>query len=170
MTRFYTHFMAILQKRYPVKSDLVNALTDLLHLEKESIYRRLRYDVYFTAEEMMRIAGAWNISLDNIVSTYPDKTMPFHLQMTGFVDPTEEDYAILEQHNRGLELVAADPKGFAIEIVNALPRGLYARSEHLTRFFSMKWYHKYKPEKALAFSQVRIPQRLRNIDLEYIAG
>ncbi len=168
MSRSYTNFLELLQERYTVKSDLVNALMELLHLEKESIYRRLRRDVNFTAEEMMRIAGAWSISLDNIVSIHPDKTMPFRLQMTEFVDPSEDDYAILERHNRDLESVAADNDSFAIEIVNALPRGLYARSEPLTRFFSMKWCHKHKPEKALPFSRVHIPERLRKIDLEYV--
>ena len=168
MGHLYNNFLASLQTRYPVKSDLVNALADMLHLEKESVYRRLRGDVHFSAEEMMRIAGKWDISLDNIVSANPGKTLPFSLHMVEFLEPTEEDYAILEQHNRDLELVAADPKGFGIEIVNALPRALYARSEHLARFFSMKWCHKFKPENALPFSRVQMPKRLRKIDLEYI--
>jgi hypothetical protein len=88
--------------------------------------------------------------------------------MLEFIDPGEDDNAIREQHNRDLELVAADPGGFAIEIVHALPRGLYARSEHLTRFFNMKWRHKFSPEKALTFGEVRIPERMRKLDLEYI--
>ncbi len=95
MGHFYTDFMVVLQGRYPVKSDMVSALTELLHIEKESVYRRLRGDVNFTAEEMMRIAGAWHISLDNIVSPHPDKNRTFHLQTTGFVNPAEEDYAII---------------------------------------------------------------------------
>ncbi len=169
MGQLYDNFLAALLARYPVKSDLVNALSDLLRLEKESVYRRLRGDVHFSAEEMMRVAGKWNISLDNMVSANPAKTRPFNLNMVEFLDPTEEDYAILEQHNRDLEMVAADPDGFAIEIVNTLPRGLYARSEHLTRFFSMKWCHKFKPENALPFGSVQVPERLRKIDLEYIA-
>ncbi len=168
MKHFYDNFLLALEERYPSKSDLVNALVDLLHLEKESIYRRLRRDVYFSAEEVMRIAGTWNISLDNIVSLHPKKTRPLRLKMVEFVDPQEEDYAILEQHNRDLELIASDPDGVAIEIVNALPRGLYARSEPLTRFFNMKWRHKYAPEKALNFCDIHIPERMRKLDLEYI--
>jgi hypothetical protein len=168
MEHFYNNFLEALQERYPIKSDLVNALTDLLDLEKENIYRRLRKNVWFSVEETMRIAAAWDISLDNIVSLNPRKTHPFRLKMIDFADPQEEDYAILEQHNRDLELVAADPQGMAIEIVNALPRGLYARSEHLTRFFIMKWRHKYSPGRALSFGEIRLSDRMRKLDQEYI--
>jgi hypothetical protein len=168
MIPFYDNFILALEERYPDKPERVNALTDLLRLEKESIYRRLRGEVLFTAAEVLRIAGAWNISLDNITSANPEKTRPFRFKSVEFVDPTEEDYAILERHNHDLELIASDPDGMAIEVVNGLPRGLYARSEHLTRFYTMKWRHKYSPEKALNFSEIQIPQRMRELDREYI--
>lgn len=168
MERYYDNFLAALEERYTSKADLVNSLADLLHLEKESVYRRLRKNVSFSADEIMRIAGAWNISIDNIVSANFGKGSPFSLKQVEFVDPSEEDYAIIEQHNRDLELVAADPHGISIEIVNALPRGLYARSEPLTRFFTMKWRHKFSPEKALTFGEIHIPERMRKLDLEYV--
>ncbi len=169
MDTFYENFLESLAERYPVKSALAGALADLLRIEKESVYRRLRGDVNFTAHEVMRVAAAWNLSLDRIVAGGSGKTAPFRLKMISFVDPTEEDYAILEQHNRDLELVAADPDGVAVEILNALPRGLYARSEHLTRFFNMKWRHLSGPEEALPFARVEVPPRMRRIDLDYIA-
>jgi hypothetical protein len=168
MTPFYDNFLMALEERYPDKPNRVNALMNLLKLEKESIYRRLRKDVYFAAEEVMRIAAAWNISLDNIVAVNREKTRPFRLKTVEFIDPSEEDYAIMERHNRDMALVASDPNGLAVEVVNGLPRGLYARSEHLTRFFNMKWRHKHSPEKALNFSDVQIPERMKELDREYI--
>lgn len=168
MTQFYDNFLAALGERYPVKSDLVAALVDLLRLEKESVYRRLRRMVYFSAEEVMLIAGAWNISLDNIVSAHPTRSHQFRFSKVDFASPGEEDYAILERHNRDLALVAADPTGMAVEIVNALPRGLYARSEALSRFFTMKWRHKMSPERAMAYAEVELSERMRALDREYI--
>lgn len=168
MIRYYDNFLAALEERYPVKGELARALVDLLRLEKESVYRRLRRDVYFSADEVMQIAGAWNISLDNIVSANPGKNHSFCFKAVDLVEPSEEDYAILERHNRDLELVAADPRGMAIEIVNSLPRGLYARSGPLTRFFTMKWRHKFSPEEALPFGAIEIPERMRDLDSEYI--
>jgi hypothetical protein len=168
MMQHYDSFLIALEEHYPNKADRVNALTDLLGQEKENIYRRLRGDVYFTAEEVMKIAGAWNISLDNIVAVNPQKTRPFRLKTVEYVDPTEEDYVIIERHNHDLALVAADPAGLAVEVVNSLPRGLYARSEHLTRFFTMKWRYKYSSDKALKLKDIQIPERMRELDREYI--
>jgi hypothetical protein len=168
MERLYDSFLAVLGERYPNKPDLVNALMDLLHLEKESIYRRLRRDVYFSAEEMLRIAGAWDISLDGVVSANREKVFPFSFKTVDYVDLSEEDYAILEQHNRDIETVARDPAGMAIEVLNSLPRGLYSRSEPLTRFFTMKWRHKHSPHGAIPFSDIVVPERMREIDRELI--
>jgi hypothetical protein len=168
MTSFYDKFLLSLHERFPGKSNLVNAIADLLPLEKESIYRRLRGEVLFTAAEMMHLAGVWNISLDSIVAANPEKTSPFHLKAVDFIDPTEEDYAILEQHNRDLALVADAPDGIAIEVVNTLPRGLYSRSEHLTRFFTMKWRYKNRPETLHGFDEIRVPDRMRELDEEYV--
>ncbi|MDR2936017.1 MAG: hypothetical protein LBU80_01570 [Rikenellaceae bacterium] len=168
MGQLYDNFLAVLEERYPHKPDLVSALMNVLHLERESAYRRLRKDVYFSSEEMIQIAGAWNISLDNIAYANQSKIRPFRFKMVEYLDPQEEDYVILEQHNRDLEIVARDPDGMAIEVVNALPRGLYVRSEPLTRFFTMKWRYKNSPEEAIPFYEAHIPERMRKLDLEYV--
>jgi len=166
---FYDNFLRALEERYPRKSDLANALMEVLTLEKESVYRRLRKDVYFSVEETMQIAKAWNISLDNIIQTNPSKTRPFHFNMVEYVHPREADYKILENFNRNLELIAQDPGGKMIEVLNALPRGLYCRSEHLTRFVTMKWLYKYgNSEDIVPFSGIQIPERMRAIDMEYV--
>jgi len=166
---FYDNFLRAIEERYPRKSDLANALMEVLTLEKESVYRRLRKDVYFSVEETMQIAKAWNISLDNIIHTNPGKTRPFHFNMVEFLHPREADYRILEHFNRNLEIITQDPEGKMIEVLNALPRGLYCRSEHLTRFMTMKWLYKYgDPEDIVPFSGIQIPERMRALDLEYV--
>lgn len=169
MKQFYDKFLAALEERYPHKSDLVNALSKMLSLEKESVYRRLRKDVYFSAEEVMRIANEWSMSLDNITCSNPGKFRPFHYEMVDWNSPAEEDYAILERYNSNMELVAKDPDGKMYEILNSLPRSLYGRSESLTRFFTMKWFYKYgNSGKPLAFRDITITNRMREIDIEHI--
>jgi len=169
MTHHYDNFLAALTARFGSKSELAGALMELLYLEKESVYRRLRKDVYFSAEEVMRIAGAWNISLDNIVSADPGKTRPFHFKMIRYADPAEADYRMLEQFNRDLRSVAGDPAGRMYEMLNSLPRGLYGRSEPLTRFFTMKWLYKFgSPDETRGFGDIRVSERMRALDLEHI--
>ncbi len=169
MGQLYDKFLAALSERYPRKSDLVNELTHLLHLEKESVYRRLRKDVYFSAEETMRIAAAWSISVDNITKLNSEKNRPSHLRMVNYADPEESDYLLLEQYNRDLELIARDPEGRIYEVLNSLPRGLFCRSEILTRFFTMKWYYKYANcDRTRPLSDIHITDRMRTIDAEMI--
>lgn len=166
---FYDNFLVALEARYPQKSDLVNALTDILVPEKESIYRRLRRDVFFSAEEMMKIASAWNMSIDNIICSNPEKIRPFQYEMVDYNEPSESDYSILERFNRDMELVTDDPESKIYEVINAFPRALYVRSEPLTRFMTMKWLYKYgQSGDVLKFCDVKTTERMLEIDREYV--
>ncbi len=164
MTQFYDMFLASLTERYPHKADLVNALVNTLHLEKESVYRRLRKDVYFSADEMLKIASAWDISLDNIAYPNPQKVRPFQLKLVEFADPKEDDYDFLERHNKNLELVAKDSGGQMFEVLNSVPYRQYLQSEILTRFFTMKWLYKYDfSGRARPLSEIHISDRMRKL-------
>ena len=169
MTHFYDNFLNALEERFPRKSDLVSALAELLPLERESLYRRLRKEVYFSAEETMLVAQAWNISLDNIIHVQTNKTRPFYSNMIEYVHPQEADYAILERYNHDLELFVQDPNGKRVEVITALPRSLYSRSEPLTRLFTMKWLFKYgRAQDVMNYGNITIPERMRKLDLEYV--
>jgi hypothetical protein len=170
MERFYyDNFLQALEERYPRKSDLANALMDILPIEKESIYRRLRKDVYFTVDETMLIADTLNISLDSVIRAHPTKTRPFQFNMIEFVNPRESDYKILENYNRDVKAVCKDPNGKMFEVLNALSRSLYGRSELLTRFVTMKWLYKFgMPQEVMPFGEIHIPDRMRELDLEYV--
>lgn len=169
LKQYYDKFLTALEDRYPQKYDLVQALSEILLLEKESIYRRLRKDVLFSAEEIMRIANMWSMSLDNIVCTNPEKIRPFHYEMVDWNSPTEDDYSILERFNRNMELVASDPDGKMYEVLNSLPRGIHSRSDILTRFFTMKWHYKYGAEgKPVALKDIKITDRMRQLDMEHV--
>ena len=167
MGHFYDNFLKTLEKRYPRKADLVNALMDILPLEKESIYRRLRKDILFTAEETMRIANVWNISLDTITSLSPDITRPFCFHMIEYLNPKEVDYSLLEKYNSYIEIAGKDPEGKMIQVTKTLPRALYSRSEALTQFFTMKWLYDMSGD-TVAFGNIKIPERMRAMDLQYV--
>jgi hypothetical protein len=42
---WYDNFMRALSEKYPKKAELAQTLSDLLFLEREAVYRRLRQDV-----------------------------------------------------------------------------------------------------------------------------
>jgi DNA-directed RNA polymerase subunit F len=168
MDHFYDNFLSALSERYPRKSDVVNALADILPIEKESIYRRLRKNIYFTLEEAMQIAAAWRISLDNIASSIPQKSGPFQYNMVDYLNPQADDYRFFEQFASVMELIANDPNGVVVEISNTLPSILYFGYDNMTRFFAMKWYYKYDiQENPLIFGDIHRPERMRMLEREY---
>ena len=169
MNNYYDKFLKALSERYPSRPELVAALQDTLSISKENIYRRLRRDVIFTPEEMMRIADAWNMSLDNVISTCGGRTSSLRFSLIDYINPDEHDYSLFGQYNGMLELVAQDPDGEFTEMSNTLPGSLYNKSDNLLRFFTMKWFYKYGgSENVTPMSEIRIPERMRDLEREYV--
>ena len=87
-------FIKALYERYPQKSQLMQALADLLHIEREAVYRRLRQDVVFSMQEVVKISAAWNISLDRITGIQSG-LVPFFMQPVNYLEPSEQELKFL---------------------------------------------------------------------------
>jgi hypothetical protein len=169
MNNYYERFLETLSERYTHKSELVSAIMDILPLERESIYRRLRGDIMFTSAEVMQVASTWNISLDSITSMTPHKTRPFRFSMVDYIYPDEDDYKLLEKFVDTFELAAQDPESKIIEVSHSMPGSFYNKSESLLRFFTMKWRYKYgPPEETISFGEIVIPERMRLLEEAYV--
>ena len=57
---WYNHFMKVLFAKYPKRAQLLEALMHLLQIEREAAYRRLRKDVPFAIQEIVKISAAWH--------------------------------------------------------------------------------------------------------------
>lgn len=106
----YDNLLNAIKEEFPQKTNLVNALVDLLCIEKETVYRRLRGEVAFTFAEIVTIANAFGISLDNLVGTVTAKSRPFQLKLVDFVNPMETDYDMLDQYIDILGLAREDDR------------------------------------------------------------
>ncbi|MCD7937003.1 MAG: hypothetical protein LUG98_09105, partial [Tannerellaceae bacterium] len=80
----HTHFVLLLQKREPDKSKLIELLMDILCIEKDSAYRRLRGEVPFSFAEAITIGERLGISLDGLMGALYEKTKNFALQQSDF--------------------------------------------------------------------------------------
>ena len=60
-------FFDLLLTRYPRRADAVEALSDLLHLAKDAIYRRMRGDTFLSPAELSLLAQHYHISLDALM-------------------------------------------------------------------------------------------------------
>jgi len=163
---WYDYFIEMLCKRYPKKSQLTEALTDLLSIEKESVYRRLRKDILFTIPELIKIASAWNISLDEITGAQT-KEILFKLQMLNYTDPSEEELDDIRTLIQRLRQIKNFPKAEYMEISNQLPRVFTSRFEYLSRFYLLKWMYQYHDKDSVAFSEVFFHEEVAKLSLSY---
>lgn len=143
----YEMFINVLNERVPQKPALVNKLANLLVMEKESVYRRLRGDVPFTFMETGVIARELNISLDEIIKV-SGKSEYYSLQFTWnwFRDIDNSYYQRLVDYMSFLERISGDEASEAGTAMNALHPSLYYNYEGLSSFFTFKWHHRYVHE------------------------
>ncbi len=166
MNDWYDSFVESLQKKYPKKVQLTQALMDLLAIERESVYRRLRGDIIFPAHEIMKIAAAWHISLDEIVKVN-SSTALFKLHLGDYLNPTQE---LLKLMHFWLEedVYAHNIENLHyVEISNQLPRIITAGFPHLHRFRLLKQTYQYSSETALPFSKIFYPEKVAQMSDKY---
>ncbi|MDR1739979.1 MAG: hypothetical protein LBR45_04405 [Bacteroidales bacterium] len=162
-------FIEALYQKYPQRSQLVDNLMSLLSLERESVYRRLRKDVTFPAEELIKIASAWDISLDEI-SKFNSKYLDFKLVFIDYLYPSNEDI----EYMKNMVSFISDFKNHSnmeyMEISNRLPRSLTSRFPYLRRYQLLKRTHQYSEYEILPFSKIFVPEKMSTLVLEYITA
>ena len=165
--KWYDGFIDMLYQKFPKKQSLVQELIDLLVIEREAVYRRLRREVMFSAHEIAIIANAWDISLDNVMNINSN-TIAFHLRKMNYINPTEEEVIFLNKVIQGIQYAKNFPTTEFMDVCNKLPRQLVASFEHLNQFYLFKWLFQYSKEKdILPFSKVVISEEKAKVTQEY---
>ena len=164
---WYDRILEVLHEKFPQKSQLTEALMDLLSIERESAYRRLRKDVMFTVEEVMKMAFAWNISLDEIVGINFNE-ISFKMRLMNYLDPSNEDLNSFKKKIDRFEEFKDVPEMEYMEISNKLPRVLSCGFLHLSKFQLFKWAYQFNmsqhhEEKTLSYSQVFFTKKMAKL-------
>jgi len=164
---WYDYFLKALLVRYPKRGQLVEELMNLLCIERESVYRRLRKEVIFPASEIVKIASAWNISLDGLIGIDSGK-ISFQMQLMDYLDPDDQEARLLQAVVDGLLRTKNFPDSEYMEVCNRLPRLLLAGYSNLNQFYLFKWIYQYSNrETVVPFSQVIISEEKRRITSAY---
>jgi len=164
---WYDSFMETLFERHPKKPQLVEALMDLLIIEREAAYRRLRKDVTFSIHEIVKISSTWNISLDNIININSGK-IPFLMQPINYIAPSEQELKFLQFVIQSIENLKDFPDTEFMDICNKLPRQLLAGFGYLNQFYLFRWMYQYGSEKnTVPFSQIIISEEQRRLTADY---
>jgi len=164
---WYDCFLKNLSARYPKKGQLAQELMNLLCLEREAVYRRLRKDVLFGTHEVAKIASVWNISLDEIVNISSGK-ISFQMQPMDFLDPSDHEERFLQKVIQNLLRTSKFPETEFMIVCNKLPRPLLAGYGYLNQFCLFKWIYQYgNKENAVPLSQIIISEKERRLTADY---
>ena len=129
---WYDSFLGALSIKYPKKTQLVQELMDLLCIGHEAVYRRLRKDVIFHANEIAKITSEWNLSLDRILDITPRK-ISFHMQLTDYLEPSNQDEYLFQSIIEDFLHIGVFTEMEYMETCNKLPRSLFAGYSYLNR-------------------------------------
>jgi hypothetical protein len=160
--KWYECFMDALRSRVPNKSLLVKELMNLLHIEREAAYRRLRNNVTLSLHEIVEIASKWDISLDSIINKESGK-IPFLMYPVNYLAPSEQELKFLQHVIQSINYFKDFPDTEFMDVCNKLPRQLLAGYRYLNQFHIFKWAYQYGYEKKnIPFSQISIsPDQLQ---------
>lgn len=160
----YDNFIEAIKKAIPENGKISTILANLLSIEKEAVYRRLRKEVPFTFSEMAIISQEMGISLDNIISFAPEKSRPFQLKLIKHEDPMDVDLALLEDMIHILnQLTYAQDSEIGISC-NVLPLSIYLNYEYVSRFYLFKWKYMYEKVSTIKrYKEIEISLKLRKI-------
>jgi hypothetical protein len=163
---WHDKFMEILHEKFPKNSELIEALCALLCIERAAVYRRIKNDVPFTADEVAKIAAAWNISLDDIIGIYSGK-VAFQMFPFNYLNPSKKDIENLEKKIRQEHLVGSTNSEYMV-VCNNLSRSLAAGFNMLYKFNIFKWGYEFCNEEVnTPFSKINIPTEVQTIAKQY---
>lgn len=165
----YKILLNVIKEKVPQKARLASLLADLLLIEKEAVYRRLRGEVPFTFAEIVKISRAFNISLDTIVGINTIRSHPFQLKLVRYNNPTEVDYAMHEEFANIIGETRHDPfseVGFAS---GTLPLHFILKHEQILRFYTLRWLYQFKDAGTPStFSEISFPERMQALFQRYL--
>ena len=163
---WYDIFLEELYKRYPQKSALTEALMDLLSIEREATYRRLRKDVMFPVEEMMKIASAWGISLDAVIGSNSEHVY-FQTYLLSRLSSSKDEAERMRRIVQWCDSLKDIPDLEFLGVCNKIPHSLSSGFPYLQRLQLLKWSYWSANDEILSFSEIAPQPANEKLALEY---
>lgn len=165
-----TLFLRMMDKIRQNKPGLVHEISNLFDMDEVSVYRRLRGDVRFSADEMGILAHKYAISLDKLLSEQPEGDYPsWKMDLPLTVTEQGFDMETMEQSIPLLRQLLEEPLTEAGGAIGFLTRHFFMQYKELSRFMLFKWGRYYSDiESFKRFDTVEMPDRLSNLFVNHV--
>jgi hypothetical protein len=161
---FLSEFVSTIRDKIPRGVNISNTIADILDIDKDAVYRRLRGKVEFSFTEMAMIARNLGISLDDLagIENVPNGKNT-HLVLCNQINPTTSDYEAFDRHVKLLRSIKDEPGTTILDAQNVFPHYLFLGYENITKFYLFRWSQASGCGNPFSFSDINIPDRLRAI-------
>ncbi len=166
----HDNLLKIIKEKISKRGELSNWLTEVLQLEKEAVYRRLRGEVPFTFYEATVIARKLNVSIDHLIEvSSSDQPYFFQLKTPDFLNPSDVDLSSFEELTDAMEFADRDLASEFGFVSSSLPLRFAMKYDHIHRFHLMKWANQFTPYPSIApYSEIGIHDKYRVVGEKYL--
>lgn len=153
----------------PEGETLLQKTMDILSIGRESAYRRLRGDVSFTFEEVVKISDEFNLSIDQIVDIHNNRAF-FNLNFLGQQKGFDNYISKLENHIAQLKKMHKAKYNIASYVSNSLPYSFYLFYDNLSKFMYYKWLYQINMgNDILSYMDLEIPANVITLQKKFIS-
>ena len=132
-------FSALLEEKFHGKKNVVNLLSELLDMDKKSIYRRLNSEVLFTFAEVSLLSQQLGISVDNFIGhLYPAGINNTTLALYGKPQDRKSHVGVIGEIRNYLALIASQPYSEMGNLTNYFPIFFHLENKEI---YSLYLYH-----------------------------
>jgi hypothetical protein len=148
---------------------MVNMISGILSMGKESAYRRLRGEVLFTFSEVAKLAQGLNISLDNMVGLKNIRRAVFDLSLIKMENLFDKYYEVLDGYVEVFKVLKRDPESKIKLAFNTFPYMFVAPYPTIARFQLFKWINQIRVHQTMTpFAALDLPDRVKDIQQVFV--
>ena len=130
-----------IREKVPSEKNLATYLADKLSLGRESVYRRLRGEIYFTFDEIAALSLDLGFSIDHIIGTKKNENALFNIHMLNNLAHHDISMYKISEYGRTFREMGDQSTIKARMATNTLPYYFLINHENLSRFRIYKWLH-----------------------------
>lgn len=167
MTSTLEKFLILLKQKTPEGINPVDMLINIIPMSKEAAYRRLRGQIDFTFEEIVKIARELDISLDNLINAGNDKhAYQVNVACIGNGGSFMDDYIKWgENALNSLKKLRAKPNHYSLSINNNVPILYLYKYKMISKLRLYKWMYQRNPSvKTIKLSDFSVAPRALSIE------
>ncbi len=169
MVPIVEEFIKILKDKTPKGTNTVDMLMDIIPMSKEAAYRRLRGQIDFSFEEVIKIAQQLDISLDRLIC--PSDCNSFRVSFTNIKrDNFMDDYICWADRTlQAMRHLRTYPEHYAFSINNQISILYLFKYPLISKLRVYKWmYQQNAFEKSVKLSDFVIPSQVITLEKQML--